>query len=265
MGIAQNSYTFNFLIKLILVKLTLFMSWSNKKDLTQRGRFMPFLSRVSMAAKTFFNTMHSTFQLIHGVWKISNIKGPIVSIFGGAQLPIDDMYAQQAQLLAQKIVALHINIMTGGGTGIMQAANCGALKNQQTMSIGIGIKGFEDKNPCMKQYIEVDQLYIRKWLLTHYSMAYVIFPGGYGTLDELAELLTLMKIKKLQPAPIVLIGKEYWQGLIDWLYTEGLTHGAVTQEHLDLFTITDDLNKALCLIEDTCKNKTQPNPSKGTL
>ena len=226
---------------------------------------MHFLSRISLTAKTFFNTMHSNFQLIRGVWKISKIKGPIVSIFGGAQLPIDDIYTQQAHLLAQKIVALHINIMTGGGTGIMQAANCGALKNQQTMSIGIGIKEFEEKNPCMKQYIEVNQLYIRKWLLTHYSMAYVIFPGGYGTLDEFSELLTLMKIKKLQLAPIVLIGKEYWQGLIDWLYTEGLSHGVVTKEQLDLFTITDDLNKALCLIEYTCKQKTQYNKSKDSL
>jgi predicted Rossmann-fold nucleotide-binding protein len=118
---------------------------------------MHFLSRVSLITKTFFNTMHSHFQLIHGIWKISNIKGPIVSIFGGAQVPIDDIYTRQAHLLAQKIVALHINIMTGGGTGIMQAANCGALKNQQTMSIGIGIKEFEYKNPCMKQYIEVNQ------------------------------------------------------------------------------------------------------------
>jgi uncharacterized protein (TIGR00730 family) len=226
---------------------------------------MHFLSRISVIIKTFFNTIHSTFQLIHGIWKISKTKGPIVSIFGGAQLPANNMYAQQAQLLAQKIVTLHINIMTGGGTGIMQAANCGALKNEQTMSIGIGIKGFEDKNACMKQYIEVDQLYIRKWLLMRYSMAFVIFPGGYGTLDELAELLTLMKIKKLHPAPIVLIGTKYWQGLIYWLHTEGLTHGAVTQEHLDLFTITDDLNKALCLIEDTCKKKTKRNPQEGSL
>ncbi len=214
---------------------------------------MSFFGRISLVVRTFFRVTWSDFQLVHGIWKIKKIPGPFVSIFGGSRFAIDDFYAKQAHLLAQKFVASHINIMTGGGPGIMQAASCGAIHGKKSTSIGIGVTELkEGKNPCLKEYFEVNYFYTRKWLLTHYSIGFVVFPGGFGTLDELAEVITLIQTNELPMVPIVLIGTQYWQYFMRWLTEEAMAHGVVTEAHLKLFTITDDLDKAFCLIEQTC-------------
>jgi uncharacterized protein (TIGR00730 family) len=192
--------------------------------------------------------------LIHGIWKITRIQGPIVSIFGGSRFPIKDPYALQAHKLASKLVEAHINIMTGGGAGIMQAASCGAVHSKKSTSIGVGVTELNEiKNPCVKEYFEVDYFYTRKWLLTHYSLAFVVFPGGFGTLDELTEILTLIQTKILPMAPIILIGHDYWTPFLQWLQQEAIVHGTIKEEHLRLFIITDDLDEAFHLIEETCK------------
>lgn len=222
----------------------------------QEGEHMPFFKRIAFIGSTFFKVLWSDFQLIRGLWKITKVKGPIVSIFGGSRLPIEDPYILQAHVLAEKLVSANINIMTGGGPGIMQAASCGAVHSKKSTSFGIGVTELnESKNPCVKEYFEVNYFSTRKWLLTRYSIAFVVFPGGFGTLDELAEILTLIQTKMLPPVPIILIGHEYWEQLIQWLRQEAFVHGAVTEAHLKLFTITDDLNEAFCLIEETCQSK----------
>lgn len=218
---------------------------------------MPFFNRIALISRTFFKVIWSDIQLIRGIWKITKVKGPIVSIFGGSRFPIDDPYAKQAHMLAHKFVSSNINIMTGGGPGIMEAASCGAVHGKKSTSIGIGVTELrETKNPCVKEYFEVNYFSTRKWLLTHYSIAFVVFPGGFGTLDELAEVLTLIQTKKLPMVPIILIGQEYWESFMIWLTQEALGHGVVTEEHLKLFTITDDLDEAFCLVEKTCQIKT---------
>lgn len=221
---------------------------------------MLFFNRIILVGNTFLKVFLGNIQLIRGIWKITKIQGPIVSIFGGSRFPINDPYARQAHLFAHKLVTANINVMTGGGPGIMQAASCGAVHGKKSISIGIGVTELgETKNPCVKEYFEVNYFSTRKWLLTHYSIAYVVFPGGFGTLDELAEILTLIQTKKLPMAPIVLIGKEYWEYFMRWLSQEALVHGVVTEEHLKLFTITNDLNEAFCLVEKTCQlNKPLP-------
>ena len=151
---------------------------------------MPFFYRIALIGRTFLKVFWSDIQLIRGIWKITKVKGPIISIFGGSRLPIDDPYAKQAHKLAQKLVSSNINIMTGGGPGIMQAASCGAVHGKKSTSIGIGVSELgEAKNPCVKEYFEVNYFSTRKWLLTHYSIAFIVFPGGFGTLDELAEVI----------------------------------------------------------------------------
>lgn len=221
---------------------------------------MRFFKRLAFISHTFFKVLWGDMQLMHGIWKITKIQGPIVSIFGGSRLPTKDPYIQQAHTLAAKLVAAHINIMTGGGSGIMQAASCGALHSKTSMSIGVGVTELnEAKNSCVKEYFEVDYFYTRKWLLTHYSIAFVVFPGGFGTLDELTEILTLIQTKILPLAPIILIGHEYWTPFLQWLEHEALIHGAVKEEHLKLFSITDDLDEAFCLIEKTCQKKPHQN------
>ena len=217
---------------------------------------MSLINRIALIGRTFGQVFWSDIQLIRGIWKITRLKGPIVSIFGGSRFPINDPYAKQAHMLAHKLVSSNINIMTGGGPGIMQAASCGAVHSKKSISIGIGVKELgEGKNPCVTEYFEVNYFSTRKWLLTHYSIAYVVFPGGFGTLDELAEVLTLIKTKKLHAVPIILIGQEYWQSFMLWLKKEALFHGVVTEDNLKLFSITDDLEQAVCLVEKTCGTK----------
>lgn len=196
-----------------------------------------------------------SFQVLYGTWKVTKLNPPIVSIFGGASLSKDDYYFKQAHQLAQQLVETGISVLTGGGPGAMEAANCGAFlsKKSRGKSIGIGVKGIEEsKNPCLHQYFELNYFFARKWLLTSYSQAFIVFPGGFGTLDELSEVLTLMQTKRTKQVPIVLVGVEYWTPLMRWITQEALEHGLVREAHIKLFTITDDLEEVFCIVRDEC-------------
>lgn len=196
-------------------------------------------------------------QMLHGLWKISRFKQPIISIFGGSRLQKDDPVFKQISEFAHKLTAHDISVITGGGGGAMEAANCGAvLPGQGTgMSIGISVSELDEKqNPCVEELLQLDYFFGRKWLMTHFSKAYIVFPGGFGTLDELAEILTLMSTERLGRVPIVLIGTEYWGPFVAWLKNEPMHHGLLEAESYDLITLTDDVDYALCIIREKCKH-----------
>jgi len=212
--------------------------------------------QIKFCCVLFGNLIQVFFQLLYGAWKISALPVPIVSIFGGAHLSKQADYFHKALDLSRRFAENDISVLTGGGPGAMEAANCGAFRakkgNGRTM--GIGVIGLEDKNPCvLDTYFELDYFFARKLLLMSYSKAFIFFPGGFGTLDELGELLTLMQTNKIERAPIVLYGTEYWQALIDWVQKETLEHQLIKQEDLELFTITDDLDTIFHLVHDTIK------------
>jgi len=192
---------------------------------------------------------------MYGIWRISGLEKPIVSIFGGARFKQNDYYAKQAHELAQLFVNDGISVLTGGGPGIMEAANCGAIYNTKARgkSIGIGVRDLtEDPNSCVQEYIELDFFFARKWLLTRYSNAFVVFPGGFGTMDELSEVITLVQTEKLPRVPIVLVGVEYWRPFMTWAEDEAFKHGLVSQEDLDLLFLTDDLERVFELVCKEC-------------
>jgi uncharacterized protein (TIGR00730 family) len=197
------------------------------------------------------------FQLVRGAWSVSKLQHPIISIFGSAKTPQSDQYAHEANKIAALFVEKGVSILTGGGPGIMEAANCGAvLKGGDTTkitSIGISVAGLEGKNPCVQEYFELDHFFARKWLLTNYSSGFVFFPGGFGTLDELSDVLVLIQTKQMKQVPIVLIGKEYWQPFMDWINNEMVEHDLIKPEHLKLFSITDDPEQAFCFVLGKCK------------
>ena len=216
------------------------------------------LKRLKMCGSLGFKLIRVFFQLIYGSWRVSKIPQPIISIFGGSRLPQHDKYARQADQIAQWFVENDISVLTGGGPGIMEAASCGAIKTDggKGKSMGIGVRGLsEAKNPCVQEYFELDYFFARKWLLTRYSVGFVVFPGGFGTMDELAQVLTLIQTKKIKRVPIVLIGKEYWEPFLKWVIDEALDHGLVEKEHVELITLTDDPYEGFCLISDACKVK----------
>ena len=176
--------------------------------------------------------------------------GPCLSVFGSARYKPGDLYYEQAREMGGKISELGFTVLTGGGPGIMQAANHGA-KEAKGKSVGVNIElPFEQEiNPFVGVSVDIRYFFVRKVLLFKYSFGFIIFPGGFGTLDEMFEALTLIQTQKMAWFPVVLIGKDYWKGLLEQVkdMEKGKT---ISPEDLDLFLITDDMDEALAYIHD---------------
>jgi uncharacterized protein (TIGR00730 family) len=221
---------------------------------------MMFFTRFSRFIPLFIHLFYTTFQMLYGAWRISKLPGKIVTIFGSSRIRLDTPYAKKAHELSQRFLRQDISILTGGGPGIMEAASCKLKNAGNAKSIGIGVKGLEDRPlQCMSEYFELEYFFARKWLLTQYSSGFVIFPGGFGTLDEMAGVLTLIQTKYLKRVPVVLIGREYWDPFMQWIEKEALVHGAIVKEELDFFYITDNLDDAFCWIVGKCDILQRPS------
>jgi len=214
-----------------------------------------FKACIVLANNFFWVFVH----IIYGVWRISKVSHPLISIFGGAQIAKNDKYMYEANQIAQWLVKAHMSVLTGGGPGIMEAANLGAsqfrdkVENGEIHSFGIGVRGLhEAKNQYVQEYFELDYFFARKWLLTQYSVGFIIFPGGFGTMDELSDVLNLIQTNQMKKVPIVLIGTEYWKPFMQWVTEKALPHGLVKEEHVNLFKITDDPYKAFCFVRGEC-------------
>jgi uncharacterized protein (TIGR00730 family) len=154
-------------------------------------------------------------QIVYGASRLEKLTRPSVSIFGGHLLKRESEFIQKAHQLASLLVEHDISVITGGGPGIMEAANSGAAhaKPGEVRSIGIGVVGLkgEEPNPYVHESITLDYFFARKYLLMYYSIGFVFFPGGIGTLDELCELLNLIQTDKHEKAPIILMSRTFWQ------------------------------------------------------
>lgn len=216
---------------------------------------MKFFKRIGMCAGIFYRQFKVVLQVVYGSWRLSKMQKPFVTIFGGARLSQESSYAQKANQLAQKLVDHDISVLTGGGPGVMHAANCGAVKprnNGKGRSIGIGVKDLgEGQNPCVQEYFELRYFFARKVLLTRFSVAFIIFPGGFGTMDELSEVITLIMTNKSPKVPVVLVGVDYWKHFISWL-DNAVEHELIEKKTLELFTVTDDLEKVFSMVRDEC-------------
>jgi len=169
--------------------------------------------------------------------------GPTVTIFGSARTKEDNKYYEDAKNLASQLAANGYNVMTGGGPGIMEAANSGAYEHKDVESIGLNIDlPFEQElNPYTTKELTFDYFFSRKVMLVKYSMAYVIFPGGFGTLDELFEALTLVQTRKVTGVKIFVIGSDFYQPLLDFIATKLVPSGMIDENDLDIIQLTDDL------------------------
>lgn len=211
--------------------------------------------RLIFIVTFILNCFHVFWQLLYGVFKISKLKRPMITIFGGSQLRNNDFYFTKAYELAALFVEHDISILTGGGPGIMEAANCGATskKGMVIKSIGIGVEGLAEKpNICAQEYFVLHYFFARKWLLTRFSKGFVAFPGGFGTLDELFEIMVLIQTEKMRPFPIVLFGVSYWNPLIKWLQEKPLKGGLLHIKNLDFLMITDDVQQAFLHAKKEC-------------
>lgn len=164
-----------------------------------------------------------------------------VTIFGSARIKPGNPYYEKTDYLARKLVKAGFSVITGGGPGIMEAANKGAAEAGGT-SVGMNIQlPFEQKpNPYANIAINYHYFFIRKVMFVKYAMAYVILPGGFGTLDELFEALTLIQTRRIKGFPVILMGSEYWRGLLHWMKNTMLKEDMILPEDLELLKIIDD-------------------------
>jgi uncharacterized protein (TIGR00730 family) len=174
-----------------------------------------------------------------------------VSIFGSARTPETDPDYERARGLAARLGERGFTIITGGGPGVMEAANRGA-RDAGAQSVGLNIElPFEQHlNPYLDISLQFDHFFARKIMFVRYASAFVVFPGGFGTLDEMFESLTLIQTGKIRHFPVILVGCEFWAGLHDWVRTQLVTTGKINDDELGLLHVTDDLDEVCATIID---------------
>ncbi len=190
-------------------------------------------------------------ELVEGYEKLAKI-GPCVSIFGSARLKPENKYYKLAEEIAEKITKLGFGIITGGGPGIMEAGNKGAFQaNGKSIGLNIELPFEQHFNPYInKAYsIDFDYFFVRKVIFVKYSQGFVVMPGGFGTLDELTEAITLIQTNKIGRFPIVLVGSDYWKGLLDWFKNTLLIEGMISENDLNLYRVVDTADEAVAHIK----------------
>jgi uncharacterized protein (TIGR00730 family) len=196
-------------------------------------------------------------EFVDGFSMMSKQKN-LVSIFGSARTKPDHPYYQLAVQVSKELIKQGFNVLTGGGPGLMEAANKGA-QEQKGASVGVGIE-LPQEQSC-NNYIDRGRLqnfrhfFVRKVMFVKYAHGFIVMPGGFGTLDELFEAITLVQTKKTEPFPIVLMGTDYWEGLVDWIKTKMITEKMISENDLDLFKVTDDPVEAAKIISDFYKKR----------
>lgn len=174
---------------------------------------------------------------------------PAVTFYGSARVKEGNKYYEAARELAKKLVEKGFSIITGGGPGIMEAGNRGAKEGGgRSVGLNITLPMEQIPNPYATVTLNFRYFFARKVMFNKYATAYVLFPGGYGTLDEMTETLVLIQTKKLKPFPVILYGSEYWNGLVQWIKDTMLAGGYISPEDFNLFQIVDDLDKIVEII-----------------
>lgn len=189
-------------------------------------------------------------EFVEGFDKLSGIE-PAVTIYGSARLGADDELYARTEKIAYRLGQAGFSVITGGGPGVMEAANKGAQEAAVT-SVGLNIVLPEEQaaNTYATKSITFNHFFSRKVMLVKYATAFVIMPGGLGTLDELTEVLTLMQTCKIKPFPVILFGSEFWKGFLDWLRNSVLARGFISEGDFDLVRICDSPDEVIEAIQE---------------
>lgn len=206
-------------------------------------------------------------ELIDGIETLNEL-GPAVTIFGGARFDENHSFYKAAYETARQLTEAKLTVITGGGPGIMEAANRGCIEAGGT-SVGLNIQLTHEQIPNSYQNLNLTFRYffIRKLMFVKYATAYVIFPGGFGTMDELFESLTLIQTGKIRKFPVVLFESSYWQGLIEWLKESMLEQHCIAEEDLDLFHVVDrpkDVRAIISHYQEKCRCYPEKNRRTDT-
>ena len=193
-------------------------------------------------------------EFVEGVDSLHDL-GPAISIFGSARTNKDHIYYKKGENLAALFAKNGFATITGGGSGIMEAANKGAAK-EDAESVGLNITlPFEQKpNSYATIKVEFKYFFVRKVMFLKYAQAYIMMPGGFGTLDEMFEAITLIQTRRIRKVPVILVGTDYWQGLVQWLQKSLLKEKMISENDLDLFYLLDDPEKIIKTVVDFHKS-----------
>ncbi|MDG2414956.1 MAG: TIGR00730 family Rossman fold protein [Flavobacteriaceae bacterium] len=201
-------------------------------------------------------------EFVNGYEKMSMI-GPCVSIFGSARTKPGTAYYELATKIAQRIAQEGYGVITGGGPGIMEAGNLGAhLEKGTSVGLNIDLPFEQHDNPYIDndKNLQFDYFFVRKVMFVKYSQGFVVMPGGFGTLDELFEAITLIQTNKIEKFPIILVGRTFWAGLLDWVKSTLLENGNISEKDLDLLQMADDEDEVVNHINAFYKGKSlSPN------
>jgi uncharacterized protein (TIGR00730 family) len=190
-------------------------------------------------------------EFVDGIETLSSLE-PAVTVFGSARCRPDDKYYRMAAELAGMLAREGYCVITGGGPGIMEAANKGALEaGGQSVGLNIVLPFEQAMNPYTNIHLNFRYFFVRKVMFIKYAMSYVIFPGGFGTMDELFESLTLIQTDKIKPFPVILVGSDYWGGLLNWIQDTMFSEMKILQEDLAIFTVVDSPGDAVEIIKNT--------------
>lgn len=179
-------------------------------------------------------------EFVEGVESLHDL-GSAVTIFGSARIDEHNPVYHKAYELAAQFVRNGFAVITGGGGGVMEAANRGAAEaGGRSVGLNIRLPYEQIPNQFANVKLEFNYFFIRKLMFVKYASAYIALPGGYGTLDEVSEVMTLIQTKRVKPFPVILVGRDYWSGLLDWIRTNLLQDGLVSSADLDIVQVLDD-------------------------
>jgi hypothetical protein len=189
-------------------------------------------------------------ELVEGFDSLSGVE-PAVTIYGSAQLSPDDKLYHQTEEIARRLGELGFSIITGGGPGVMEAANKGGREAGVT-SVGLNIQLPEEQlcNVYSTKTITFHHFFVRKVMLVKYATAFIIIPGGVGTLDELTEVLTLIQTCKIKPFPVILFNSEFWKGFLDWLRGSVLSRGFISEADFNILRVCDDPDEVINVVQN---------------
>jgi uncharacterized protein (TIGR00730 family) len=204
--------------------------------------------RVDFLETDPWRTLRILSEFVEGFDAMAKV-GPAITVFGSARTSVDSPFYALARAIGRRLAEAGYAVITGGGPGAMEAANLGCREGGG-LSVGCNIELPHEQgmNPYVDLGVEFRYFFARKVMFVKYADGFVILPGGIGTLDELFESLTLIQTGKVRHFPVVLVGREYWAGLLDWMRDTMLTQGAIGESDLDLFQVTDDADEVIELI-----------------
>lgn len=235
-------------------------SFRSKPPLTASGKALDHSARMTQEEVNAWQHRH-----VQDMWRVFRIMsefvegfeilasvGPCVSVFGSARTPADHEYYRMGVEVGRQLVDRGFGVITGGGPGIMEAANRGAReRGGASIGLNIVIPREQESNPYVDRHrtINFDFFFVRKVMFVKYAQGFIVLPGGFGTMDELFESLTLIQTGKSTRFPVVLMGTSYWEGLVDWLREQVLGGSNISAGDLDLFHLTDDPTEAVDIVD----------------